>query len=297
VVVVFGSLNVDLVARVPRLPEPGETLRAIDFAVSPGGKGANQALAARRAGARVRLFGHIGRDAMADPAVQLLQAAGVDLAGVQITDGATGIALIHVDADGQNAITVAAGVNAAARAAQVPDSALQHDTTLLMQLEVPLAEICALARRAATRGARVVLNAAPAARLPVELLDDVAVLIVNETEAEALARDLELSDARALCTRFVGTEHTLVITRAAQGALYTSVEGVHERPAPRVTAVDTVGAGDAFTGALAAALDRGADVDRAVSEGLAAGALACTRHGAQAAMPRHDEIRTLADTL
>jgi ribokinase len=297
VVVVFGSLNVDLVARVPRLPEPGETLIATDFAVSPGGKGANQALAARRAGAQVRLFGHIGRDAMGDTAVQLLQEAGVDLAGVQVTDGITGIALIHVDAGGQNAITVASGVNTAARAAQVPDGALQQDTTLLMQLEVPLAEICALARRAAARGARVVLNAAPAARLPAELLDDVAVLIVNETEAQALARDLDVGDARALCARFVGTEHTLVITRGAQGALYTSVEGVHERAAPRVTVLDTVGAGDAFTGALAAALDRGADVDRAVSEGLAAGALACTRHGAQAAMPTHDEIRALADTL
>jgi ribokinase len=192
---------------------------------------------------------------------------------------------------------VASGANAQARAAQVPDTALQHHTTLLLQLEVPLAEVCALARRAASRGARVVLNAAPAARLPAGLLDDVAVLIVNESEAASLARDLDAADMRALCGRFAGTDHTLVITRGADGALYTSPEGVHERAAPRVRAVDTVGAGDAFTGALAAALDRGADVDRAVSEGLAAGALACKREGAQAAMPTHEEIRALADTL
>jgi ribokinase len=112
-----------------------------------------------------------------------------------------------------------------------------------------------------------------------------------------LARELDAGDQRALCARFAGTDHTLVITRGAHGAVYTTAEGVHERPAPRVKAIDTVGAGDAFTGALAAALDRGADLDRAVSEGLAAGALACTRVGAQAAMPTHEEIRALADTL
>src|SRR5205085_8890467 len=108
---------------------------------------------------------------------------------------------------------------------------------------------------------------------------------VNETEAEALAQDLGVDDLRALCGRFAGTDRTLVVTRGAYGAVYTSIEGVHERAAPRIDAIDTVGAGDAFTGALAAALDRGADVDRAISEGLAAGALACTRPGAQAAMP------------
>lgn len=296
-VVVFGSLNLDLAARVTRLPSAGETLLAAGFALSPGGKGANQALAARRAGARVRLFGLVGRDPLADAALALLRESGVDLAGVHTVDGLTGIALIHVDANGQNAITVASGVNAQARAAQVPDGALQHDTTLLLQLEVPLAEVSALAHRAAARGARVVLNAAPAARLPTDLLDDVSVLVANETEADALARDQCAGDVDALCGRFAGTERTLVITRGAGGALYTSPEGVHARAAPRVQAVDTVGAGDAFTGALAAALDRGADMDRAISEGLAAGALACTRPGAQAAMPTHEDIRALADTL
>ncbi|HEY1327269.1 MAG TPA: ribokinase [Casimicrobiaceae bacterium] len=296
-IVVFGSLNVDLVAHVARLPAAGETLLASAFVASPGGKGANQALAARRAGARVRLFGHVGRDAFADEAVALLRDSGVDVGGVQAIEGSTGVALVHVDAEGQNAITVASGVNANARAAQVPDSAIVHGTTLLMQLEVPLAEVRALAHRAAARAARVVLNASPAARLPQSLLGDISVLVVNETEADVLARDLGDGDARTLCGRFAGTERTLVVTRGAQGVLYTSAEGVHERAAPRVEAVDTVGAGDAFTGAFAAALDRGADVDRAVSEGLAAGAIACTRHGAQAAMPHHDEIRALADTL
>lgn len=296
-VVVFGSLNIDVVARVARLPAPGQTLLASELLVTPGGKGANQALAACRAGARVRLYGCVGVDAQSEQALVLLREAGVDLAGVAAVEGLTGVALIHLDAQGQNTITVAPGANAAARATQVPDSALAPDTTLLVQLEVPPDEVAAVARRAAGRGARVVLNASPAASLPPDLLADIAVLVVNETEAQALADDLGAPDLPALCARFVRTAATLVVTRGAQGALYTSAEGVHERAAPRVAAIDTVGAGDAFTGALAAALDRGADFNRAISEGLAAGALACTRPGAQVAMPQHDEIRTLADAL
>jgi ribokinase len=297
VVVVFGSLNVDLVARVARLPAPGETLLADALEIAPGGKGANQALAARRAGARVRLFGCVGNDPLAAEALMLLRESGVDLAGVHAVEGPTGVALIHVDAQGQNTITVASGANATAHATLVPDNALAPGTTLLLQLESPLREVAALAHRAAARGARVVLNAAPAARLAIGLLNDSAVLIVNETEANALVQDQGTDDLAALCGQFAGTERTLVVTRGAHGAIYTSAEGVHTRPAPRIDAIDTVGAGDAFAGALAAALDRGADVDRAISEGLAAGALACTRRGAQPSMPTHDAIRALADRL
>ena len=136
-VVVFGSINLDLVARVARLPRPGETLAGASFATSPGGKGANQALAARRAGAAVAMFGAVGRDAFAAPALALLDEAGIDLAGVRATDAATGVALIHVDDAGQNAITVVPGANALARAADVPDSVLGPDTLLMLQFEAP----------------------------------------------------------------------------------------------------------------------------------------------------------------
>jgi len=297
VIVVLGSLNVDLVARVARLPAPGETLTARGFDTVPGGKGANQALAARRAGASVRLFGHVGDDPLAAVALSLLADEGVDTSGVAVTRAPTGVALIEGDARGENTIVIAAGANAATRANQVPDSVLVPGTTVMLQLEIPLQEVAALAQRAAARRARVVLNAAPAEALPEGLFADVDVLVVNETEAEALARAHGAESVTALCAAFARAERTLVVTRGAAGVSYTAQGETFARKAPAVEAVDTVGAGDAFTGALAAALDRGADLDRAISEALAAGALACTRPGAQAALPSREEIRALADML
>jgi ribokinase len=297
VIVVLGSLNVDLVARVARLPKAGETLSARGFDMVPGGKGANQALAARRAGAAVRLFGHIGDDALAAVALSLLADAGVDVSGVAVARAPTGVALIEVDGQGENTIVVAAGANAATRADQVSDALLVPGTTVVLQLEIPLAEVAALAQRAAARHARVVLNAAPAASLPERLFADVDVLVVNETEADALAREHGAQGVADLCAAFARAERTLVVTRGAEGVSYTAQGETFTRKAPVVEAIDTVGAGDAFTGALAAALDRGADLDRAISEALAAGALACTRPGAQSGLPSREEIRTLADTL
>ena len=296
-IVVLGSLNVDLVARVDRLPAAGETLRAQDFAMVPGGKGANQALAARRAGAGVRLFGCVGRDALAPVALTLLERDGVDLAGVAAVDQPTGTALIAVDAKGENTIVVAMGANGAARATQVPDALLHPSATILLQLEIALPQVASLALRAGARGARVVLNAAPIAALDRPLLEAVDVLVVNRTEGEALAWQTGAATVEDLCRAYARTPRTLVVTLGAEGALYTAQGNVIARRAPVVDAIDAVGAGDAFTGALAAALDRGAPLDRAICEGLAAGALACTQRGAQAALPVHDAIRALADTL
>src|SRR5436190_3226660 len=143
-IVVFGSINIDLVATVERLPAAGETLRGRSFSMSPGGKGANQALAARRAGASVAMYGAVGRDPFAEPALALLREDGVDLANVRTVAAATGVALIHVDANGENAITVVAGANGHATADQVPDDALGASTIVIMQLETPLAEVEAL---------------------------------------------------------------------------------------------------------------------------------------------------------
>ncbi|HSV19754.1 MAG TPA: ribokinase [Casimicrobiaceae bacterium] len=296
-IVVLGSLNVDLVARVDRLPAAGETLRAQDFSMVPGGKGANQALAARRAGADVRFFGCVGRDALAPVALTLLERDGVDLAGVAAVDQPTGTALIAVDAKGENTIVVAMGANGAARATQVPDALLHPSATILLQLEIALPQVASLALRAGARGARVVLNAAPIAALDRPLLEAVDVLVVNRTEGEALAWQTGAATVEDLCRAYARTPRTLVVTLGAEGALYTAQGNVIARRAPVVDAIDAVGAGDAFTGALAAALDRGAPLDRAICEGLAAGALACTQRGAQAALPVHDAIRALADTL
>jgi len=298
VIVVFGSLNVDLVARVPRLPQPGETLKGEWFAMLPGGKGANQALAASRAGGDVHLFGSVGRaDGLAVAALRALAQSAVDVAGVVECDAPTGVALIHVDDRGENCITVVAGANASARAAQVPDAMLSKQAIVLMQLEVPLDEVASLARRARQRGARVVLNAAPATRLPRTLLDDVDVLVVNETEALALCETATtdvLDAAHRLASASAGS---VVVTRGALGALYVHRGEVGQQRAASIDVVDTVGAGDAFAGALVAALDRGEEFATAIREGVAAGSLACLTSGAQDSLPARDAIAQMAATL
>lgn len=282
-VVVFGSVNLDLVARVPRIPAPGETIAGRALASLPGGKGANQALAARRAGASVAMVGAVGRDGFAALALANLAASGVDLTRVATVDAPTGVALVNVDDRGENAITVVPGANAHVRADDVPDALLAPGGTLLMQLEVPVAEVVGLARRAHARGATVVLNAAPALTLPAALLADVDVLVVNEHEAAACARAWRLPESPA---GFVAeaTERfgvAVVLTLGARGAL-TRVGGEVVRAAPpAVDVVDTTGAGDAFVGALAAALDRGNGLPTALAEGVRAGAIACTHEGAQ----------------
>jgi ribokinase len=267
VVIVFGSINLDLVARAPAIPRPGETFLGTAFATAPGGKGANQALAARLAGAQVAMAGAVGRDAFADAALVNVDASGIDLRWLARVEAPTGVALINVDANGENAITVVPGANAHAVASQVPDEALSPGNTLLMQLEVPLAEVAALARRATARGMRVVLNGAPAAPLSSDLLADLDFLVVNEHEA-------------AVCLGQHATAN-VILTLGARGATM-DWNGTHVRESPpAVDVLDTTGAGDALCGAFAAALDRGLSPPDALREGVHAGARACTFEGAQ----------------
>jgi ribokinase len=297
-VVVFGSINVDLVARVPRLPAAGETLIGEALEVLPGGKGANQALAARRADAAVALYGAVGNDPFALTACANLLREGVDLEGVARVDAPTGTALIHVDRSGENAITVISGANALALAMQVPDTRLRKETVVLAQLEVPIAEVARLAARAHAHGARVVLNAAPASAFDPRALPHVDVLIVNRAECKQVAGMLGLPDDPAEFVRAYSAQHggAVVVTLGAEGAVAWDGKPLRFR-SPPVHAIDTVGAGDALSGAMAAALARGAPLARALSEGIAAGALTCTAAGAQAALPRIAEIQALADTL
>ena len=296
-VVVFGSINLDLVAQVARMPVPGETVRGQAFATAPGGKGANQALAAARAGASVKMFGAVGRDAFGAAALANLEASDVDLTGVIAVDAATGVAVIHVDAHGENAITVVAGANDEAHAGQVPDNALRPEAILVMQLEVPLAEVMALAGRA--RGTRIVLNAAPALALPGELLQMIESLVVNESEAAFAAAELGLPAAPEQFAMETSARYgcAVVVSLGSRGAIAAREGELMLIAAPATDAVDTTGAGDALVGAFAAALDRGASLRQALAEGVAAGSLACTRHGAQAALPTRAEIAALAATL
>jgi ribokinase len=293
-IVVFGSINLDLFVRVERLPAPGETVLGPRLEMAPGGKGANQALAAKRAGAaEVRLIGRVGRDAFAAPALELLRAGGVDLGRVEPGDEPTGCACIAIDRQGRNQIVVASGANRRVAEAQVPDDWLGPGTVLVLQLEIPLGENWALIRRARAAGARIVLNAAPAAPAPAEALAALDVLIVNEVEALALAQGLgveaaEAPDAgRALARR---TGVAVVVTLGDAGAAALARDGGWRIEALAVRPVDTVGAGDAFVGAFVAALDRGLGFEPALRRAGVAGSLACTVAGAQPSLPATEAI-------
>jgi ribokinase len=275
----------DIVVRVPDLPRPGQTVLAPTYATAAGGKGANQAVAAARAGARVRMAGRVGRDAYGDALLEGLAAAGVDATAVTPCDRPTGLALIAVDDRGENQIVVASGANLAATAAQVPEDWLGPGTTVLLQLEVPYAENWSLARRARAAGARVILNAAPAGPVPDGVCD---VLIVNEIEAVGVARAAGLAlqghaaAARALAAR---AGWTVVVTLGSKGvAAYRGAESWSIATLP-VVPVDTTGAGDAFVGAFAAGLDAGLDIPDSLRRGAVAGALACLVVGAQPSLP------------
>lgn len=299
-IVVFGSINIDLVTPVDRLPGPGETVLGPGYALHPGGKGANQALAARRAGADVVLVGATGRDRFSDAALALLSADGVDLDHIAQVDAPTGAAFIATDRDGANQIIVAAGANAAVRPDALRQLELATEDILLLQREVP-EEACLQAARAMKRaGGRVILNLAPAEAPSAALLDQLDMLVVNEHEAMVLAQALGWPDRDpdAIARRLDGERRIATIATLGAAGVVAWIDGIrHRLEAPQVAVVDTVAAGDSFTGAFAAALATGKDVPAALRDGLAAGSLACTRRGAQPSIPSAAEIATLAAML
>jgi len=282
-VLVFGSINIDLVACVSSIPRPGETVLTDRYETLFGGKGANQAVAAARDGAKVRFYGRIGRDEFGRMARAGLVAAGVDVAGVAESVAPTGCAAICVDAAGRNQIAVAGGANLELRAADVPDAALARDTTLVLQMEAPADEVAALIRRARARGVRTVFNLAPARLIDETALLSVDVLVVNEGEAAELARAHATgTTARELSAAF---GNTVVVTLGERGAVAATPEKEWSVDALKITPVDTTGAGDAFVGVLAAALDRGAELGAALHRASVAGGLACLTPGAQPSLP------------
>jgi ribokinase len=295
VILVFGSLNADLLVPVPALPRPGETVLGDDYQLLPGGKGANQALAARRAGAvLVMLAGAVGADAFAEIALAPLRAAGVDVALVRQVAQPTGCALIIVgaagEARGENLIAVASGANRAAAASSVPDSLLARGTTLLCQMEVPAAENWALIRRARAAGARTMLNLAPTAPVPDDVLADIDVLVANRGEADALGM------APALFARRL--RQAFIVTQGAAGSFALLRDGGQIAvPALPVEPVDTTGAGDTFVGVLASALNQSLDLTSALRRASAAAGLACLAHGAQSAMPDAAAIAAAIERL
>ncbi|HUC68619.1 MAG TPA: ribokinase [Stellaceae bacterium] len=287
VILVFGSINIDLAIAAPHLPAPGETVIGESYRLAPGGKGANQALAAKRAGARVVLVGAVGTDAFAEAALALLRADGVELALLESAEHATGCAAITVAASGENMITVAAGANRLARAAMVPDGLLGPETTLLLQMEVPPEEVALLAQRAKRRGCRVILNLAPATAPTEALLRQLDLLVVNEAEAQSLDR------APAALAAAFGL--VVVETQGARGAVAFLPQGdAIAVPALPIEPVDTTGAGDCFVGVLAAGLSEGLPLLAALHRASIAAGLACRIAGAQPSLPTRSAIDAAA---
>ncbi len=288
-VLVVGSANTDILVRAKHAPQPGETVLGGDAQVLPGGKGANQAVAAARAGAEVAFCGALGRDTFAPVVRRALTEAGIDLHYLRELDVPSGVALITISEGGENSITVASGANSRLSAADLPSdwSGITH---LLTQQEIPGAAVMAAAQRARAAGAQVLLNAAPTRDLPAELWPLLDVLIVNEHELAQLSSGPQLQEetaARALLERGVGT---VIVTLGARGALAVSGDQVIRQAAHSVQVVDTTGAGDTFCGVLTTWLSDGAGMPEALRAASVAGALACTRLGAQEAMPSRAEI-------
>lgn len=299
-VLVFGSINVDLVTRVERFPVPGETVSGMSFAVYPGGKGANQALASARAGAPTRLVGAVGRDAFAATALALVDEAGVDLTYVARVEQATGCATILVSATGENMIASVPGANASAEPGSIPDALLTGGSTVSLQHELPAAANQALIERARRNGSRVVLNASPWRPLALDVLHGVDCLIVNELEAAALAMDCDWpASPHELALAAAAAIHglTIVVTLGEHGALAARGGDLLRVQAPGVHAIDTTGAGDAFGGTLLAALDDDAPLDEALRRAVAAGSLACTAAGAQPSFPERSAVDTILEQI
>ena len=289
-IVVAGSANMDLVGLADRLPQPGETVLGDGFVMTPGGKGANQAIAAARAGGRCTFLGAIGSDSFGVTINARLTASGVDMGNVRTAYGASGVAVVMVDHAGENQILVSPGANSSFRNLSADERAIiAAGDVLLLQQEIPAQTVTEAAEAGRAGGTRVILNAAPARELSPKLLAAVDLLVVNELEAEAVTGSGEPDMAGLLAV-----VPRVVLTLGGDGAWYADREGRSERvPAYRVEVLDTTAAGDAFTAALAVAWGEGRDLVDAVRWANAAGAACVRKVGASNSVPSRAEIDAL----
>lgn len=308
-VLVIGSLNADLVVRAPHFPQPGETISGDDLHIIPGGKGANQAVAAARQGASVAMLGRVGKDSCFGPfLLNSLKSDQVDITNVIADDSATGTAIIVVDANGQNSIVLSAGANGKVSPADVDNASTLRPNLILLQLEIPIPTVLYAAQRAKQNGIRVILNPAPAQPLPDELISLTDFIIPNETELSLLT-GLEVKDvpsaeqaAKVLLNR--GAKN-VIVTLGEKGALVVSSKQVTQVNAYKVDVIDTTAAGDAFIGGFASFLAGILESDsllsdaqelapalqiKAVKYANACGALATTKFGAQPSLPTKEEV-------
>jgi ribokinase len=294
-ILVAGSLNADLVVRAPRFPQPGETISGSDLQIIPGGKGANQAVAAARQGAGVAMLGRVGNDSFGPFLLDSLKSDSVDISSVHIDESATGTAIIIVDANGQNSIVLSAGANGKVSPEDVDRASFLRPGLILLQLEIPIPTVLHAAKYAEQNGIRVILNPAPAQPLPDELISLIDFIIPNETELSLLTdlevRDISSAEAAAKVLLNRGAKN-VIVTLGDKGALVVSSNQVTQVGAYKVDVVDTTAAGDAFIGGFASALLRGFEMVEAVKYANACGALAATKFGAQPSLPNKDEIES-----
>ncbi len=295
-IIVIGSSNTDMVIKSKRLPLPGETILGGTFLMNPGGKGANQAVAAARLGGNVTFVTKTGNDIFGDEAVHLFDKEGINTKYIiKDTKNPSGVALINVDENGENSIVVASGSNGTLSAYDINDEAFKagKDDIFLMQLEIPVGTVEFVAEKAVSLGSKVILNPAPARRLNDDLLACLFVITPNETEAEILT-GIKVTDAAsagkaASALRQKGVKN-IVITLGASGSYLLSDKISKMIPVVPVKAVDTTAAGDVFTGALAVAISEGKELEEAVVFANKAAAISVTRMGAQASAPYRKEI-------
>lgn len=300
-ILVLGGINMDLVTVTPRFPGPGETVVGSRFLTYPGGKGANQAVAAARMGGKVFMVGRVGTDIFGTQLVDALTRSGVDCSAVGYSNANSGIAVINIDDSAQNRIIQVLGANdtcGEAEAYQV-DRLLPQVSTVLLQLEVSIDLSLQVARSAAAQGKTVILDPSPVRPLPAEFYSRCTLITPNETDAEALVGFpvVDRASAAQAAGELLGQGVKSVIVKLGeQGAYYATAGGGEHVSTFQVDAVDSVGAGDAFNGALAVALAEGKDLREATLVASACGALSVTRYGAQDSMPTREEVEQLLKT-
>ncbi len=295
-ITIIGSSNTDMVIKSGHLPAPGETVLGGDFFMNPGGKGANQAVAAARLGGEVHFVCKVGKDVFGETALQQFKQDGIHTRFVtQDPLAPSGIALINVDAKGENCITVASGANNCLSKGDIDAASeiFEAGDFVLTQLETPLETVVYAAKIAAKKGLKVVLNPAPAAELPAELFAHLYAITPNETEAEFLTgipvNDLLSAEKAANILLHKGVQH-VIITLGAEGALYKTAYETEHIPVAKVEAIDTTAAGDCFNGALVVGLSEGMSWTEAITFACKAACISVTRLGAQASMPRLEEL-------
>ena len=294
-ITVFGSINMDLIATTARLPKPGETVAGTGFSTAAGGKGANQALAARRAGATVRMAGAVGSDSFADGALALLKQAGTDLSLTKTVSEPTGTAHILVGGDDENVIVVVASANGTVSTADATATLerMAAGDTLMLQLEIPAESVEQALVMAKEKGVTSIINIAPLTKDAARLGRMADIVIANETEFELLAgREGLSSEERIEAMQSLSREtgQTVIVTLGAEGVVAVRNGNVHRAKGLKIEPVDTVGAGDTFCGYLAASLDAGLNFDKALRRAAVAGSLACLKAGAQPAIPEAAEV-------